>query len=555
MTGRGFVVLLFAVCVALYAAVLHGHFLCDDMAVIYVLSDWNDHGELWTRLFGKFSAGLDAPSNYYRPLAFLSYGINLALLGLDPLPWHLVNLAGHLAAGAAVYRISRALQPAAPSSRFGPGLAAGLFLLCGTNAEAVAWISGRYDVFATALSLWAAAHYLQSARALDRHALAALLCGVLAFTSKESAAILPGLIGCLAWIKHSGAPARARWTRIVRDLAPWLLLVAGYFTLRQLIFGSMFQVYPGSQPLARIVDGGWMAVVKGILPWLAAAIPDTSALNFAGMLSALFLIAGTMIVIRDRSLWRKAFGMLAAVLWSLALLLPHLSGLAANGEGGRLFYSTSALLAILIGVPFGSRLFHAAPKSIRSIVVTIGCALVIAHAVLLHVALRDWSIAGKQMGQLVARLAELNRSQDPAGYALVFAPDAIGAVPFARNANGAMVLPPVQRQPLLSNMIVFLPADIPNIPALLNHQLIPRLKRLPLSEAIAQMQTPPARDSDAPAVWPTDIYCWRPDTAALVKLPMEESWKNAARWESAITDALRRAGCGETTVNLFSKPA
>ena len=86
-----------------------------------------------------------------------------------------------------MYRISRALQPDARSSRFGPGLAAGLFLLCGTNAEAVAWISGRYDVFATAFSLWAAALYLKSGTAVDRHALGALLCGVLAFTSKESA--------------------------------------------------------------------------------------------------------------------------------------------------------------------------------------------------------------------------------------------------------------------------------------------------------------------------------------------------------------------------------
>lgn len=545
MIGRAVVVVPFAVCIALYAAVLRGHFLSDDMAVIYVLSGWNYHDELWARLFGKFSSGLDAPSHYYRPLAFLSYGINLALPGFDPLPWHLVNLAGHLFAGVAVYRISRALPPA-PSLRFGPGLAAALFLLCGTNAEPVAWISGRYDVFATAFSLWAAALYLKSGTAVDRHALGALLCGVLAFTSKESAAILPGLIGCLAWIRHGDAPMRARWTSIVRDLAPWLLLLAWYFTLRLLMFGSMFQVYPGAHPLARIVDGGWLLAMQGVVPWLAAAIPDASALAVASALSALFLLAGTISVIRDRSLWRKGLGLLAAVLWSLALLLPHLSGLAANGEGGRLFYSTSALLAILIGVPFGSRWFSGAPRIIRGAVFVSGCALVGAHAVLLHIALRDWRTAGTQMGQLVAMLPGLNRSPGAEGYTFVFAPDAIGAVPFARNANGAMVLPPIQRQPLLSNMIVFLPADIPNIPALLSQQLIPTLKRFTLNEAAAQMQAPAADGLASPTVWPTELFCWRQDAATVARLPLGENWRDPVHWETEITAGLRRAGCAKT---------
>src|SRR5450756_1083675 len=108
MNGRAVIVAPFLVCAALYASVMGGHFLSDDMAVIYVLSGWQDHGELWSRLFSKFSSGLDAPSHYYRPLAFLSYGLNLAMSGVNPAPWHLVNLIGHLAAGAAVYRISSA---------------------------------------------------------------------------------------------------------------------------------------------------------------------------------------------------------------------------------------------------------------------------------------------------------------------------------------------------------------------------------------------------------------------------------------------------------------
>lgn len=513
------------------------------MAVIYVLSGWNDHGELWTRLFSKFSSGLDAPSHYYRPLAFLSFGLNLATSGINPAPWHLVNLIGHLAAGAAVYRISSALQPDS-SSRVGPCFAAALFLFCGTNAEAVAWISGRYDIFATAFSLWAAALYLRSKSGFDRHELGALLCGLLALASKESGAILPGLIGCLAWVKHGQqAPWGTRWKSIVRDLAPWLLLIAGYFALRLAIFGSMLQVYPGTHPLERITDGGWLMTQKAALPWLSAALPNSTALALAGALSALLVAAGLMAAAPDRSLWRKAIGLLAASVWSLALLLPHLSGLPANGEGGRLFYTTSALFAVWLGIPFGARRIPGSSTVSVRLLAFLGLALIGAQVVLLHAALRDWRIAGTQMGQLVSALPELRLSMRTDSYAFVIAPDAIGAAPFARNANGAMVLPPIQQQPLLPSMLVFLPADIPNIPALLKQQLIPTLKRYTLNEVAEKLQGSPTDDSASRTVWPTAVFCWRQDAAALSKVEMRPTWQDASQWEAEMAEGMRRAGC------------
>lgn len=542
MSGRAVVVAPFVLCVALYASVIGGHFLSDDMAVIYVLSDWQDQGELWSRLFSKFSSGLDAPSHYYRPLAFLSFGVNLTMRGLNPVPWHLVNLAGHLAAGAAVYRISYALRPQS-ASRFGPCVATALFLLCGTNAEAVAWISGRYDIFATAFSLWAAALYLQSRSSLDRYELGALACGVLALASKESGAILPGLIGCLAWVKHGQTPWVGRWKAIVRDLAPWLLLIAGYFAFRLAIFGSMLQVYPGAHPLQRIADGGWLLALQAALPWLSSALPNPTVLALAGVLSVLMVMAAATKAAHDRSLRRKAIGLLAATLWSLALLFPHISGLPANGEGARLLYTTSALLAVLLALPFGAQRSQGSSAVSHRLLAIVGLALVGTHAALLHAALRDWQIAGAQMGQLVAALPGIKKSLHPDGYAFVFAPDAIGAVPFARNANGAMVLPPIQQQPLLTSMIVFLPADVPDIPARLKRQLIPTLKQYALSDAVEKMldSSPAASASDI--VWPSDVFCWRQDVAALARLAVGDAWQDASQWGAGIAEGMRRAGC------------
>jgi hypothetical protein len=542
MSSRALVFAPFLACAALYASVMGGHFLSDDMAVIYVLSGWQDQGELWSRLFSKFSSGLDAPSHYFRPLAFLSYGLNLAMSGVNPAPWHLVNLIGHLVAGAAVSRISFALQPES-SSRFGPSFAAALFLFCGTNAEAVAWISGRYDIFATAFSLWAAALYLESRSGFDRHELGALACGVLALTSKESGAILPGLIGCLAWVKHGQAPWVARWKHIVRDIAPWLLLIAGYFALRLAIFGSMLQVYPGTHPLERITDGGWLLALKAAPTWFSAALPSQTLLALAGALSALLVVAGLITAVLDRSVWRVGIGVLAAILWSLALLLPHLSGLPVSGEGGRIFYTTSALVAVWLGIPFSARRIAGSSTVPMRVLSVLGLALLGAHAALLHAALRDWRVAGTQMSQLVSALPGVKKSMQADGYAFVFVPDAIGAAPFARSAQGAMILPPIQQQPLLSSMIVFVPAKLPQIPALLKQQLIPTLKRYPLNEAMQKLNSTPVADSVSSTIWPTDVFCWRPDAGALQRLELRQTWEEAQQWERDIGEGLRRAGC------------
>lgn len=541
MNNRIATAVVFVACAALYAPVIGGHFLSDDMAVIYVLSEWQERGELWSRLFAKFAAGLDAPSHYYRPLPFLSFGLNLALPGFDSAPWHLVNLAGHLAAGAAVYRIANELRPDAPS-RAGAWIAAALFLFCGTSAEAVGWISGRYDIFATAFSLWAAALFLNARSGLDHHALGALVLGALALASKESAAVLPGLIGCLAWIKHGVSPPRQRWTRIVRDLAPWALLIAAYLGLRTILFDSMLQVYPGTDPLQRIVDGGWSASVRAFWPWLGAALPSPPLLWIAVLLSALLIATGTLIVTRDRSLWRQAIGMLGAILWSLALLLPHLSGLPANGEGGRLLYTTSALVALTAGIPFGARC-GSVSVGWRSMLLLAGVALSVTHAALLHVVLRDWRIAGGQMAQLIAALPVLKKSLQPGGYGLVVAPDAIGSAPFARNAQGAMLLPPIAEHELLSRMIVFLPSDLVQLPSLLHENLILVLQRYSLREAAAQMKKLPRVESDDAVIWPSDVFCWAPAESALRRVPLTGIRRTATDWEKDMKVALRSSGC------------
>ena len=79
----------------------------------------------------------------------------------------------------------------------------------------------------------------------------------------------------------------------------------------------------------------------------------------------------------------------------------------------------------------------------------------------------------------------------PAGsYAFVIVPDHIGAIPFARNAQGGLMLPPVQPRSLSAQLVVQLAEDLPRWPELLEKNIIGRLKAEPLASVTADPQAP-----------------------------------------------------------------
>ncbi len=69
----------------------------------------------------------------------------------------------------------------------------------------------------------------------------------------------------------------------------------------------------------------------------------------------------------------------------------------------------------------------------------------------------------------------------PAGsYAFVIVPDHLGSIPFARNAQGGLMLPPVQPRSLSQQLIVQLADDLPAWPAQLEKNIVGRLKAEPV---------------------------------------------------------------------------
>ena len=149
--------------------------------------------------------------------------------------------------------------------------------------------------------------------------------------------------------------------------------------------------------------------------------------------------------------------------------------------------------------------------------------------------------AGAQVNALVAALAQAADAVPAGSYAFVVVPDHLGSIPFARNAQGGLMLPPVQPRSLSAQLIVQLPADLPSWPGLLEKNIIGRLMNGPLGEVTA---VPGAPGTSMPLSLPDRYFCWSPSAQALVALPLsfEPGFHD---WEAVWTRALDTAGCRE----------
>jgi hypothetical protein len=546
----------FAACALVYLPTLSGALLSDDYAVLAALSDWSREGHLLRALVSKFHSGLDSPSFYYRPLSMASFGVNFELSGAYPLGWRLTNLVLHLLSGALVFAIARrfSLEDRSEPSNIGPATAAAVFLLFPTSPEAVAWVSGRYDLLALLFMLATLAFFQRAARWYDRWGIAALLTAACALASKESAALLPALVLAVALVRRA-AGSQAAPTSIfrifilgARDAAPWLVLGIAYFAMRAAIFGSPFQVYAGTSPLNALASGAWMHALSSTGAWIDAMLPLPLARALFLMAIVVLLALGTAACWRHRGARASWLAVAISALLSIALLLPHLAELAANGEQGRLFYTTSALLALLVGLAVSAIVARSGATwrgGQRATALGASLVLIIAELLLLRATVAPWSVAGAQARALIVALPGVAGEVPEAGYGFVLVPDHLGSVPFGRNAQGGLMLPPTQARPMSSRLIVQTPADLPAWPANAQRGLVDALRRYPLAQVWSAVASGQAQGT----VLPTDYFCWAETSARIVRVSLPVSiaqgdWRGA--WQRALADG----PCAEVAAEL-----
>src|SRR3954469_16552657 len=187
-----------------YARLRHGDFLWDDDA--HITGNPTIIGplglkEIWTS--GK--------ANYF-PLTMTSFWIQHALWGLNPMPYHVVTVAFHVAAALLLWRIL--VRLAVP----GAWLGAMAWALHPVQVESAGWIcelKNTQSGFFYLLAIYFFVRWLQRAEAprVSREYSFALIAAILAILSKSSTVMLPVVLGLIGWWT-----GKRRW----RD-AMWLL--------------------------------------------------------------------------------------------------------------------------------------------------------------------------------------------------------------------------------------------------------------------------------------------------------------------------------------------
>ena len=159
----------------------------------------------------------------YYPLVHTTFWLEHAVWGLDPMGYHVVNVALHGASALALLRIGRRL--AVPGILFG----ALWFAVHPVHVESVAWVTERKNVLSLLCYLLAAERWLKwhDGDGGKSYAIGSLWF-VGALFSKTVTASLPAALLVVIWWRDGKLTARA-W----RAALPWLLIGAGlgYFTV------------------------------------------------------------------------------------------------------------------------------------------------------------------------------------------------------------------------------------------------------------------------------------------------------------------------------------
>ncbi len=209
--------LLFALALAAYLPATRCGFIWDDddhLTANPVIVGPLGLKEIWTTTHARIC-----------PLVQTTWWLEHQLWGLNPMPYHLVNILMHAAAALALWRVL--LQMMVP----GAWLGAAIWMLHPVQVESAAWITEMKNTQCALFFLLSILFYCksrQSATESEEKNRAAfnyfltLLFGAMAIASKSSAMVLPLVLVLCGWWMDG----RWRWWRTLWQMTPLFLLSA-----------------------------------------------------------------------------------------------------------------------------------------------------------------------------------------------------------------------------------------------------------------------------------------------------------------------------------------
>jgi hypothetical protein len=313
---------------------------------------------------GPFGVWSQSPSDFFRPIISVSIWLDYSIWGLNPLGYHLTNTVVYLLCVILVYFIARTIIPRA-------AMFCGIvFAVLPIHAEALYWVSGRTDLFAT---MFFAAAFLFHLRGLF---LPPLILFTLALLSKESAIVFPFVI--LAYDLFAG---RGKGT--FRSFSGSLSVLVLYVLARSLVVGELIGGYRQGHFDSSIGEVFVNAVVQFFKNFLPSPV-------LAGPIQLILLIiAASSIVsllIRSKLETKKlAFciiAMLLTILPTVTLRVP-----LSTTFNDRFVFLASVFSALIISVAFDSN---------RRSHLVLAAFLCMTFAVNVFVLSLNWIQAGRQ---------------------------------------------------------------------------------------------------------------------------------------------------------------
>ncbi|MCK6521518.1 tetratricopeptide repeat protein [Myxococcota bacterium] len=277
---------LLALTVVAYENMLSGEFTYDDKVEVV--------GNRTLRFLDEWRLVL--AYNWSRPVLIATYALNYRLAGLDPWPYHVVDLTLQgLNAGLALLLGLRIFGDQ-PGGRLAAAGSAALWAVHPLNTEAVSYVTGRSEQLAGGLMLLACLGFVswRAEGGLGRLALCAVATA-LAFFTKEVAVVLPVAFVLLEWLAvRRGALGQVRWGGHLL----WLVALGAFFALRLRVYGVITTDLPDLRPrdvqLFTQAEVIWRYVQLAVLPvgqsvfhdHPATGLTARSALAMAGVLGA-----------------------------------------------------------------------------------------------------------------------------------------------------------------------------------------------------------------------------------------------------------------------------
>jgi tetratricopeptide (TPR) repeat protein len=207
--------LLIALTAVAYAPALKGGFIWDDDVHLTqnpCIVGPSGLKEIWTTRAARIC-----------PLVQTTFWVEHKIWGLNPLPYHVVNILMHAAGAVALWQVLRSLRIR------GAWLGAALWALHPVQVETVAWITELKNTQSCFFYLLAILFFVKSEtaqtgenarRSYSLYGLS-FVCGALAMASKSSTVVLPVVLGLASWWINK----RLEWRAAIK-IAPFLLLSA-----------------------------------------------------------------------------------------------------------------------------------------------------------------------------------------------------------------------------------------------------------------------------------------------------------------------------------------